>query len=246
MRILICQFGNETNTFAPGLTEISMLSPGGWVKGSEVESRFGNTNSYLGGAFRAIYEEGETPLPMDLLTNNGNFGAGPLMSAACAQEAMDHICRQVEGLKGSFDGVYLPLHGAGCCELDEDLEGYTLRRLRAVLGREIPIFCSLDLHANITPEMVFLADGLFSIKEVPHNDCCEAGYATMKHLIRYIRGQENTKLALRKLPLLICPVKGSTLTGPGKQVKDYFESYRRTHNLLDCAFIHGFSATDRS
>ena len=246
MRILMCQFGNETNTFAPGRTELSALSPGGWVKGNEVEARFGNTNSYLGGAFKAIYEEGATPVPIDLLTNNGNFGAGPIMSAACAQEAMDHICQQVEDRKGSFDGVYFALHGAGCCELDEDLEGYTLRRLRSVLGTEIPIFCSLDLHANVTEEMVSLADGLFSIKEVPHNDCCEAGYATMKHLIRYIRGQEDTKLAFRKLPLLVCPVKGSTLTGPGKQVKDYFESYRQAHNLLDCAFIHGFSATDRS
>lgn len=246
MVILICQFGNETNTFTPGLLDLSMLAPKGWTRADRVEAEFGKTNSYLGGALRAIREAGETPMPIDLLTNNGNFGAGPLMSAQCAKTAMDHICSQVRQKLGQFDGIYFALHGGGSCELDEDLEGYTLRRLREVVGPEMPIFCTLDLHANVTQEMVDLADGLFSIKEVPHNDCCDAGVFAAKRLIAHLRGEEKTAMAFRKLPLLISPVRGSTLSGPGKQVKDYFSRYCRDHGLLDCAFIHGFSATDRS
>ena len=246
MVIAICQFGNETNTFAPGRLDFSMLVPKGWTKAEAVEAEFGNTNSYLGGAIRAIREAGETPMPLDLLTNNGNFGAGPLMSGDCAKNAVDHICDQLRSRMGRFDGIYFALHGAGCCELDEDLEGYTLRRLREVVGRNMPIFCSLDLHANITEEMVSLADGLFSIKEVPHNDCCEAGYFAAKRLIAYLRGEEKPVMAFRKLPLLVSPVCGSTLSGPGKQVKEYFSQYCREQGLLDCAFVHGFSAADRS
>lgn len=246
MVILICQFGNETNTFAPGRLDFSMLAPKGWTRAGRVEAEFGKTNSYLGGALRAIREAGETPMPIDLLTNNGNFGAGPLMSGECAEMAMDHICGQVRQRLGRFDGICFALHGAGCCEFDEDLEGYTLRRLREVVGRQMPIFCSLDLHANVTEEMVALADGLFSIKEVPHNDCCEAGYLAAKRLIAYLRGEEKPKMAFRKLPLLVSPVCGSTLSGPGKQVKDYFSQYCRENGLLDCAFVHGFSAADRS
>ena len=56
MVILICQFGNETNTFAPGRTEIAQLSPKGWIPGEAVEELFGHTRSYLGGAIRAIRE----------------------------------------------------------------------------------------------------------------------------------------------------------------------------------------------
>ena len=246
MVILICQFGNETNTFAPGRLDFSMLAPKGWTKAERVETEYGNTNSYLGGALRAIREAGETPMPVDLLTNNGNFGAGPLMSGECAKMAMDHICDQVRERLGQFDGVYFALHGAGCCEFDEDLESYTLRRLRQIVGKEMPIFCSLDLHANVTQEMVTLADALFSIKEVPHNDCCEAGYFTAKRLIAYLRGEEKPVMAFRKLPLLVSPVRGSTLSGPGKQVKEYFSQYCRRQGLLDCAFVHGFSAADRS
>ena len=246
MTILVCQFGNETNTFAPGLLDFSMLSPGGWCPGEQVEERFGATNSYLGGALRAIREEGETPLPIDLLTNNGNFGAGPLMSGSCAREAMDHICQQVRSLLGSFEGIYFAMHGAGCCEFDEDLEGYTLQRLREIVGSDLPIVCSIDLHANVTEKMVALSDGLYSIKEVPHNDCCQAGAFAAKRLIALLRGKEKPRMALRRLPLLISPVRGSTLSGPGKQAKEYFAQYCADHDLLDCSFVHGFSAADRS
>lgn len=245
MVILICQFGNETNTFAPGRTELRDLAPQGWTPGELVEERFGGARCFLGGAIQAIREAGHTPLPIDLLTNNGNFGAGPLMSASCAREAVDHICRQVEEKRGSFDGIYFALHGAGCCELDQDLEGYVLRRLREVVGAEMPIFCSLDLHANATDEMAALATGLFAIKENPHNDCYEAGMNTARHLIALLEGREAPRVGLLRLPMLVSPVRGSTLSGPGKAVKDYFAGYCKENGLLECAFLHGFSATDR-
>ena len=246
MAILICQFGNETNTFSPGKLNFPMLAPQGWTEGERVIDKFRGTRTYLGGALQAIEEAGETAIPIDLVTNNGNFGAGPLMTGECAKAVMDRVCACLEEKMGQFDGIYFAIHGAGCCEFDEDLEGYTLRRVREVVGEEMPIMCSLDLHANVTEEMCRLADSIFSIKEVPHTDCCDAGYNAAKHLSARLQGRENPRMAMRKLPLLISPVLGSTLTGPGKQVKDYFTRYCEEHDLLDCSFVHGFSATDRS
>lgn len=246
MVILLCQFGNETNTFAPGRLDMKMLAPQGWTLGEEVEERFSGTGTYLGGALEAIRQAGDTPMPIDLLTNSGNFGAGPLMQAQCAQEAMDRICLQLAEKLGQFDGIYFALHGAGCCELDEDLEGYTLRRIRQVVGMDMPLVCSLDLHANVSREMVALTDALFVIKEVPHTDCYQAGYRAAACLCALLQGQVKPKTALCKLPLLISPVLGSTLTGPGKQVKEHFAAYCQAHGLLDCSFAHGFSAADCS
>lgn len=84
MTVLICQFGNETNTFSKGILSFDMLVPDGWVRGEDVLQSFSGTSSYLGGALRAMQEEDVTPLPIDLLTIGGNFGAGPLMEGACA------------------------------------------------------------------------------------------------------------------------------------------------------------------
>jgi len=244
--ILLCQFGNETNTFAPGRIDFHALAPQGWTEGSRVTETFLGTQTYLGGALQAIKESGLDALPIDLVTNNGNFGAGPLMTGECASMVMDRVCTCLKEKLGQFDGIYFAIHGAGCCEFDEDLEGYTLRRVREVVGKDMPIICSLDLHANITEEMCCLSDAIFSIKEVPHTDCYDAGYKAAKHLAAWLLGNEKPMMAMRKLPLLISPVLGSTLTGPGKQVKDYFAKYCDAHSLLDCSFVHGFSATDRS
>lgn len=246
MTILLCQFGNETNTFSPGRLDFEKLAPKGWTAGEAVLQEFSGTRTYLGGALDAIRDAGETPLPIDLVTNSGNFGAGPLMTGECAKTVMDRVCACLEEKKGLFDGIYFAIHGAGCCELDEDLEGYTLRRVRQIVGPDMPIMCSLDLHANMTQEVARLANAVFAIKEVPHTDCYDAGYRAVKHLIARLRGTEDPQMALCRIPLLISPVLGSTLTGPGKQVREHFAQYCKEHGLLDCSFLHGFSAADCS
>src|SRR3546814_3395699 len=50
---------------------------------------------------------------------------------------------------GPLDAVYLCLHGAMVTESHEDGEGEILRRVRAVVGPELPVVASLDLHGNI-------------------------------------------------------------------------------------------------
>ena len=54
----------------------------------------------------------------------------------------------------SFDGIYLDLHGAIVCKGFADGEGELLRQIWAAFGNDIPLVISLDLHANISPEMV--------------------------------------------------------------------------------------------
>jgi len=245
MVILVCQFGNETNTFSSGLTEFNNLVPDGWVKAETVIPHYAGTSTFLGGALDAITEEGETAMPIDLLTPHGNFGAGPVMSAECAKYAMDNICRQMQEKLGQYDGIYFAVHGAGCSEIDEDLERYTLSRVREIVGPDMPIMSSLDLHANLSHDVVGLSSGIFCIKENPHTDSRESGYLTAKMLIAKLRGEKNPVMALRRLPLLVSPAVGSTLSGMGKEVKEYFANYCKEHDLLDCSFIHGFSATDR-
>ena len=102
MKILLTQFGNETNSFSLGKTTFETLVPNGWVKGEDVLAQFKGTATYLGGALRAIEEEGAEALPVDLATRGGHFGAGPLMTAQCAEYVMDHITEEVKKHTGEF------------------------------------------------------------------------------------------------------------------------------------------------
>ncbi|WP_164125538.1 M81 family metallopeptidase, partial [Stenotrophomonas maltophilia] len=46
------------------------------------------------------------------------------------------------------DAVFLELHGAMTTETIEDAEGELLRRVRRLVGPDVPVLASLDLHAN--------------------------------------------------------------------------------------------------
>ena len=73
------------------------------------------------------------------------------------------------------DGVYLDLHGAMVTEQYDDGEGELLRRVRAVIGPDMPLIVSLDLHANVTPLMAELADRLVIYRTYPHIDMSATG-----------------------------------------------------------------------
>lgn len=243
MKILICQFGNETNSFALGKTTWETLVPHGWIKGEDATTMFNGTSTYVGGALKAMNEEKVEALPIDLATKGGNFGAGPTMDMACAKYAMDHITQQVKENLSQIYGVFFAVHGAGSTDVELDLEAYCFRRMREVIG-DMPMMSSLDAHANMSQEMLSLSDGLFGIKTVPHIDCFDAGYLATKILIQKIRGKVNPKMALCRLPLLIPATTGFTLSGAGKEILDYNAQYKKEHNLLDVTFFFGFSATD--
>ena len=243
MKILLTQFGNETNSFAVGKTSFETLVPKGWVKSEDVISQFKGTATYLGGALRAIEEEGAEPLPVDLATRGGNFGAGPIMSEECASYVMDHITDDVKKHMGEFDGVFFAVHGAGCSEIDLDLERYSFKRMRDVIGN-IPMVSSLDAHANLSQDMLDLSDGLYGIKTNPHIDCEEAGYMAAKTLIRYIRGEVEPKMYLKKIPLLIPATTGRTVNGPGKEIMEFTAECVKKYGLIDATFFFGFSASD--
>lgn len=244
-RIAICQFGNETNTFAAGRTTLKDLSAEGWIAKETVCERFSGTKTYVGGALKAIHDCGAVPVPMDLITLAGNFGAGPLMETACADQVMDHICSDLHTHADEYDGVFFAVHGAGCAEDYEDLEAYAFKRVREVIGTK-PMMSSLDLHGNITQEMLDLSDGLFGIKTVPHTDCYDAGYRAGKALCDLLDNKCSLKMALQKLPLLISSSAGSTLGGTAKEVMEYTASCVAEYGLLDATFFHGFSSTDRA
>jgi len=65
--------------------------------------------------------------------------------------------------------------GAMVTEHIDDADGELLRRLRAVVGPDLPIVASLDFHANLSPQMAGLATALLSFRTYPHVDMAASG-----------------------------------------------------------------------
>ena len=108
-------------------------------------------------------------------------------SAEVEEEAFERIAgMMVDDLRGAgpVDAVYLDLHGAMVAEHLEDGEGELLRRTRDIIGPDIPLVASLDLHANISPLMADRADALVVFRTYPHVDMAKTGARTARLLER--------------------------------------------------------------
>ena len=111
----------------------------------------------------------------------------------------------IDGLAsaGQLDAVYLDLHGAMVTEHLDDGEGEILARVRKVIGNDIPLVVSLDLHANVTPEMVEHADALIAYRTYPHVDMADTGRACARHLGLLLQTKQRLAKAFRQSPFLI-------------------------------------------
>ncbi|MDF1516113.1 MAG: M81 family metallopeptidase, partial [Anaerolineae bacterium] len=106
---------------------------------------------------------------------------------------------------GPLDGVLLVLHGAMMSQQTPDATGKVLEQVRALVGADVPIVGTLDLHANVTARMVREATALIGYHTVPHIDMFEAGQKAASVMIDTVSGKISPVTALVRLPMLVPP-----------------------------------------
>ena len=240
MKIAICEFSHEGNSFSPELADFARFAPNGWEEPDILLDMYRGTQSFLGGMIHVAEREGVELLPLPTIRDC----AAPVLRRDLYEHIIDRICSHLEANKDGLDGICFSLHGAGMAEGIDDLELTTVNQLRAVVGEDMPIVCTADLHGNISQEFLARIQGLFCHKENPHTDNRVSGEQAMTTLIALLRGQLHPRMHLRPLPLLTTTATGSTLNGPMCEIKEYFAAYCAQHQLIDAAFFHGFSASD--
>ena len=172
-------------------------------------------------------------------------GASP--SAHVTKDAFERIVKEmVDGIAnaGTLDAVYLDLHGAMVTEHLDDGEGEILRRVREVIGKDLPLVVSLDLHANVTPEMVEHADAL---DRLPHLSACRYGRHRPRR--RETSGaaahDQNRSFAkaFRQLPFLIPISWQCTNDQPTKGIYEKLAALE-SDTVPTLSFAPGFPAAD--
>jgi microcystin degradation protein MlrC len=123
----------------------------------------------------------------------------------------------VEGVRDAMpvDGVFIALHGSMVADGCDDPEGELLEGIRGVVGPEVPVVATLDLHGNITERMATHATGLVGYHKNPHTDMRETGQRGARLLLGAMEGQTRPTLAWRKLPT-IAPGRSQTTILPGE------------------------------
>ena len=241
-RIAVGGFLHETNTFAPTkATYDDFVHGGGWpamAVGSDVLKVMRRINVGLAGFVEVAEANGWELVPTI------SCGASP--SAHVTRDAFERIVKvMIDGIKaaGKLDAVYLDLHGAMVTEHLDDGEGEILRRVRQVIGKDLPLVVSLDLHANVTPQMVEHADALIAYRTYPHVDMADTGRAAVKHLALLLRSQQRFAKAFRQLPFLIAISWQCTNDQPTKGIYEKLATLE-SDAVPTLSFAPGFPAAD--
>src|SRR3979411_2236963 len=200
-RIAVGGFLHETNTFAPTKAVYDAFVRGGGAppmrEGAKLLEKMRNINVGIAGFIPAAEAEGWELVP----------------TIWCAASPSAHVtrdaCARVAGAivdggraAGAIDAVYLDLHGAMVAEHIDDGEGEIIARVREAIGGDLPLVVSLDLHANVTPQMVQQSDALIAYRTYPHIDMADTGCAAAKHLALLLSCGHRFHTAFRQSPFL--------------------------------------------
>ena len=227
MRIAIGSIMQETNTFVATRTTLDTFASYYLLHGEELLTGYQGARTEVPAFLRVLAEAGAIPVP--LLATYAAAG-GPLTRPTFDALLDDLLARLRAALP--VDGLLLALHGAMAMEDDPDAEGTILRLVREIVGPELPIGVSLDLHAHVTPRMVEEATFIVGYQEYPHLDIYQTGLRTARLLLETLAGRRRPTMALAKRPMVLSATNARTSDGPLTPVVALARSLERSGQVL--------------
>jgi microcystin degradation protein MlrC len=197
LKILIAECKQEVSTFNP---HKSGYEDFGIRYGTELLNYHRTVRNEIGGAlsvFDALDYVRLVPTYSAFFITSG----GILAKASWERIANDFLGSIREA--PPVDGVYFCMHGAMASEEELDPEGWLLQETRRILGENIPIVVSLDLHGILTDRMVEHSNAIVAYHTYPHVDFFETGQRGAKLLLRIVDGKVKPVTAKVAVPALV-------------------------------------------
>lgn len=244
-RIAVAGFQHETNTFAPLKADLAAFEVrSDWpplCRGERLLSEIDGVHLPITGAVGAFIAAGHTVVPL--------LWCSATPSDRVTRGAYETVVGQMLDMLADqwpVDALYLDLHGAMVCDHLDDGEGELLRRLRKAYSPDFPIAVSLDLHANISQQMVDKASLIDCFREYPHTDMGECGARTARGLMQLLEQGQGAvaHTVMHKLDYQIPLTQGCTLVDPARAVYRRLEQLADTAGLASVVFACGFPLAD--
>ncbi len=237
MRIAIAGFMHESNTFAlfPTTTEDFKFH-----RGEAVIDAYGPTFHEMAGFIRGA---DEYDFELHPLLGADATPAGPL-TAETYEAIVGELLDALEAALPEVDGLLLALHGAMVADGFPQADGETVRRVRALVGPDFPVFVTHDYHGNVPPQLVEDATGLIIYKTCPHVDQPERGLQAAKLLVSTIRGDVQPVSTIVKPEVLFNIVYHNTSSGPMQTLMDAAIALEDQPGILATSIAAGYQYAD--
>src|ERR1700741_229668 len=173
-RVALLGFSIECNKFAPVATKAHFTART-YLEGDAIVADARSTNPRMlpetPGFVAAMDASGPwAPVGIALAMTEPN---GPVEHTFFL-ELLDTIHHRLTAAL-PVDAVYICSHGAGLTTEEDDPDGILFEMVRQIVGPNVPIAATLDLHANVSERMVHSIDVFIGYRTNPHLDMRERG-----------------------------------------------------------------------
>jgi microcystin degradation protein MlrC len=198
----------ESNDFVPFTAELTDFTEGGFLVEGEAIFDLAGSELEIAGALERLRQEPEVDVVPLLAARGVSSGrVSQLAYARLRSGLLDTVRRSLP-----LDGVYLFLHGSMEAIGEDDPEGDMTSAVRELVGADVPVVVSCDLHANVTRRMVEATDAILGYEHYPHDDTRRTGVRSGELLLRIFRRQVTPSMAHAKLSLLLTAFNSTTLS----------------------------------
>lgn len=238
-RIAIGGIIHETHTFTEGLTTVADFQGRLLHYGNDILAEMSSTRSAIGGMIEGATARGWTLVPTAYATAMPSGTVAEPTYRTILQELLDRLAAA-----GPVDGVLLPLHGAMVTEEHLDPESHILAEVRKIVGPDTPIVVELDMHGNISPHTVELADVLVAFDTNPHIDPHTRGLESAAILEQLLRGAVKPTAVIVQPPLLLAPQATGTADLPLRAVHERAAEMEAEAAVVCICVMAGFAYAD--
>lgn len=191
------------------------------------------STSVVGGMLDGLGTGSAEPIP---LIYASACAAGPMTAACYGQLRAEFLERLEQSLP--VDGVLLPMHGSALADGVDDPEGDLILAARSLVGPNVPIVVTLDLHAHVTQQMVRYADALLAWETYPHQDQFETGQRGARLLLEILAGHCRPTMAMGKVPVITSAIHASTRgDDPFADLMRYTKSLEQHNHVLSTSLF---------
>lgn len=231
-RIAIAGIGIESSTFSPAQTEEAAFHA---RIGDSIFNRYSFFDTDSDIRQRAEW----------IPTLLGKSIPGGIVTREAYESMVSKTLKMLE--KGKpYDGLFFDIHGAMSVVGIEDAEGDLITRIREVVGPDVLISTSMDLHGNVSETLAKESDLITCYRMAPHEDALESKERSVRLLLERLengKGKPAYK-AWVPVPILLPGEKTSTRIEPGKSLYAKVPEVADQEGVIDAAIWIGYAWAD--
>lgn len=240
-RVAILGLMLESNSFAPVTTENDFLDRV-YLAGDEILADLKSSDPMLPAELRGFCNELDRRTDWLLVpVLMGLVEAGGPLDHRFFSLAFDEMRSRLEAAM-PLDAVYICNHGAMITTENKDPDGEIFAMVREVVGPDVPVVATLDLHGNVSQRMVESVDAIVAYRTNPHVDMLERGKEAAGVLLEVMGGMK-PDVAFQRLPIIPPTVTLLTEKGPYADLIDYGQTLI-DDDVFNVSILGGFAYSD--